>query len=63
MDLTKVNLNLIPVCRIAENHAPKLEQIIKPETDNIRQFRFIPRPHPPISKRNITKLLLSAKSR
>lgn len=60
MNLTKVNLNLIPIYKMHGESTPSLDQIIKPEIENIHHFRFIPRPHPPISRKKYLEFASSA---
>jgi len=63
VSLDNINLDLIPIYGMHENYAPRLEQILKPEIVNIKQSRFIPRPHPPISKKKINNLSSLVKTR
>lgn len=53
LDLKKINLDLIPIYKLHDSFPPKLEQIIKPEIENIRVSRFVPKPHPPISRKKV----------
>lgn len=63
MDITNVNLNLIPVFKAEVKKSPNLEQIIKPETDTLTKNLINPRPHPPISREQIINSKFFLRSR